>query len=109
MASAFLADDDGSPLVGVKVVPPRRKRLRGLHLDSSCAATGSRAAMRKRRQNGQPSSKGPICSLGLAYLRRLRGRSLSSAATQSRSASVWADRTLPLGASVFVKGLGWAS
>src|SRR5437762_8383649 len=34
---------------------------------------------------GQRNSKGPICSIGFLNPRRLRGRSLSSAATQSRS------------------------
>ena len=38
-----------------------------------------------------------IASIGFSNASRLRGRSLSSAATQSRSSSEWIDRSLPLG------------
>jgi len=37
---------------------------------------------------GQRNSRGPICSIGFLKPRRLRGRSLSSAATQSRSSAL---------------------
>jgi hypothetical protein len=41
--------------------------------------------------------------------RRFRGRSLSSAATQSRSCALWRERSLLFGASVFVQRLAWSS
>ena len=37
-----------------------------------------------------------IATIGFSNASRLRGRSLSSAATQSRSSSEWIDRSLPL-------------
>src|SRR5450756_1373246 len=44
---------------------------------------------------GQRNRGGPICSSGLGNTSRLRGRSLNPAATQSRSAAVWTDKSLP--------------
>jgi hypothetical protein len=58
---------------------------------------------------GQRNSRGPICSIGFLKPKRLRGRSLNSAATQSRSSALCAERSVPLGASVFVKRLVWPS
>jgi hypothetical protein len=46
---------------------------------------------------GYCNRRGPISSIGLATARRLRGRSLSSVATQSRSIALWTDRSVPLG------------
>jgi hypothetical protein len=46
---------------------------------------------------GQRNSSGPISSIGLLKPRRLRGRSLSSVATQSRSLALWSDGSVPLG------------
>lgn len=43
---------------------------------------------------------------GVSQLRVMRGRSLSSAATASRCSRVWMDKSVPLGASVFVKLVG---
>src|SRR5215207_9352910 len=42
-------------------------------------------------------SRSAICSTGLRNRSRLRGRSLSSAATQSRSPALWMERSVPFG------------
>ncbi len=47
--------------------------------------------------SGHCNSRSAIFSVGLLKPSRLRGRSLSSSATASRSASVWTFRSLPLG------------
>jgi len=47
--------------------------------------------------SGQRNRSGPICSIGFLNASRFRGLSLSSAATQSRSASLCTDRSVPLG------------
>ena len=57
------------------------------------ATTGSHRAHRSPAKppadsGGQRNSRGPICSIGFLNPRRLRGRSLSSAATQSRSSAL---------------------
>jgi hypothetical protein len=57
----------------------------------------------------QRNSRGPICSIGFLNPSRLRGRSLSSAATQSRSSALCAEWSLLFGASVFVQRLAWSS
>ncbi len=46
---------------------------------------------------GQRNNRSPINSIGFLNPSRLRGRSLSSAATQLRSAALWTDRSLPFG------------
>ena len=46
---------------------------------------------------GQRNSRGPICSIGFLKSKRLRGRSLSSAATQSRSWALCTERSLLFG------------
>jgi hypothetical protein len=46
---------------------------------------------------GYRNSNGPISSIGFLKPRRLRGRSLSSVATHSRSIALWRDRSVPLG------------
>src|SRR5665811_1812002 len=47
--------------------------------------------------SGQRNRSGPICSIGFLNASRLRGRSLSSAATQSRSSLLCTLRSVPLG------------
>src|ERR1035441_9208839 len=47
--------------------------------------------------SGHRNSSGPISSIGFAKRRRLRGRSLSSVATQSRSSALWTERSVPFG------------
>ena len=49
--------------------------------------------------SGQRNRSGLISSIGLRKANRLRGRSLSSAATQSRSAALCTDRSVPLGST----------
>ncbi len=46
---------------------------------------------------GHRNRSGPISSIGLAKANRLRGRSLSSVATQSRCSSLCWDRSVPFG------------
>src|ERR1700758_4106300 len=67
--------------------PPRR-----------IAAVVARAShMPLADSGGYRNSSGPISSIGFAKPKRLRGRSLSSAATQSRSVWLWTERSVPLG------------
>jgi hypothetical protein len=47
--------------------------------------------------SGQRNRSGSISSIGLRKASRFRGRSLSSAATQSRSAALCTERSVPLG------------
>ena len=57
---------------------------------------------------GHRNSRGPISSIGFLNPSRLRGRSLSSAATQSRSAAVWTERSLLFGCLCVCQAAGSA-
>jgi len=52
------------------------------------AGTTLRSRSETADSGGQRSSRGPICSIGFLNPSRLRGRSLSSAPTQSRSSAL---------------------
>ena len=47
--------------------------------------------------SGYRNSSGPISSIGFAKPKRLRGRSLSSVATQSKSIALCTEKSVPLG------------
>jgi hypothetical protein len=56
-----------------------------------------RAANRSADSGGHCNRSSEICSMGVANAKRLRGRSLSSSATVSRSVSVTVAKSVPLG------------
>ena len=60
-------------------------------------ATARRRSSGTADSGGHRNSSGPISSIGLLKPSRLRGRSLSSVATQSRSVSLCTDRSVPFG------------
>src|SRR5450755_4480703 len=56
-----------------------------------------RAEQRRVADSSGYRNRGPIASIGLAKASRLRGRSLSSVATHSKSIALWTLRSVPLG------------
>ena len=84
------------------VAGPHRPVLSGIGADASTFAANRKARLAVRKttvvrdarssrpadSGGQRNRRGPICSIGFLKPRRLRGRSLSSAATQSRSSAL---------------------
>jgi hypothetical protein len=105
-------DTTGPILAAVHPKPPLRHTHRSVGLDQAsglvrlvgvqlrtgvCSRCASVVVRGWADSGGQRNSKGRICSIGFLNPRRLRGRSLSSAATQSRSSALCAERSLLLG------------
>jgi hypothetical protein len=96
IAGRWSVSRSSSPLRGCggcTLTPPARRGEDGSY--EECPSCGRRNLARVDAQHA--SSSWAISSSGLRKPKRLRGRSLSSAATQSRSASLCTDRSLPFG------------